>query len=37
MYIRLELWQVWLIFVVCCLVSAAFIFSIMKRLEDVTK
>ena len=37
MYIRLELWQVWLIFVVCCLASAAFIFSIMKRLEDVTK
>jgi len=37
MYIRLELWQVWLIFVVCCLVSAAFIFSIMKRLEDVAK
>lgn len=37
MYIRLELWQVWLIFVVCCLASAAFIFSIMKRLEAVTK
>jgi len=37
MYIRLELWQVWLIFVVCCLVSATFIFSIMKRLEDVAK
>ena len=37
MYIRLELWQVWLIFVVCCLSSAAFIFSIMKRLEAVTK
>ena len=37
MYIRLELWQVWLIFVVCCLSSAAFIFSIMKRLEAATK
>jgi len=37
MYIRLELWQVWLIFVFCCLISAAFIFSIMKRLEDVAK
>jgi POT family proton-dependent oligopeptide transporter len=37
MYIRLELWQLWLIFVVCCLASAAFIFSIMRRLESVTK
>ena len=37
MYIRLELWQVWLIFVVCCLSSAIFIFSIMKRLEAATK
>ncbi|MDP4290358.1 MAG: MFS transporter, partial [Bacteroidota bacterium] len=37
MYIRLELWQVWLIFVVCCLASATFIFSIMKRLEAATK
>lgn len=34
---RLELWQLWAIFVVCCLVSAAFIFSIMKRLERLTK
>jgi POT family proton-dependent oligopeptide transporter len=33
----LELWQLWLIFVVCCLLSAAFIFSIMKRLEKATK
>ncbi|MHC1737131.1 MAG: peptide MFS transporter [Ignavibacteriaceae bacterium] len=32
----LELWQVWAIFVVCCLLSAAFIFSIMKRLEKST-
>ena len=36
-YSRLELWQAWLIFVVCCLLAAGFIFSIMKRLEDVTK
>ncbi|MCX6279298.1 MAG: peptide MFS transporter [Bacteroidetes bacterium] len=36
-YSRLELWQAWLIFVVCCLLAAAFIFSIMKRLENVTK
>jgi proton-dependent oligopeptide transporter, POT family len=33
---RLDLWQLWAIFVVCCLVSAAFIFSIMKRLERLT-
>jgi POT family proton-dependent oligopeptide transporter len=34
---RLEIWQLWGIFVVCCIVSAAFIFSIMKRLERLTK
>lgn len=34
---KLDLWQLWLIFVVCCLLSAAFIFSIMKRLERITK
>jgi proton-dependent oligopeptide transporter, POT family len=34
---KLDLWQLWLIFIVCCLVSAAFIFSIMKRLEGLTK
>jgi len=27
---------VWLIFVVCCLVSVAFIFSILKKLEAAT-
>lgn len=32
---RIELWQLWGIFIVCCLLSAAFIFSIMKRLEKV--
>jgi POT family proton-dependent oligopeptide transporter len=37
MWVRVELWQLWLIFVVCCLVSAAFIFSIMKRLERATQ
>ena len=36
MWDRIPLWSLWLIFVVCCLVSAAFIFSIMKRLERVT-
>jgi len=33
----LDLWQLWLIFVVCCLLSAAFIFSVMKRLEKATR
>lgn len=37
MWVRIDVWQVWLIFVVCCLISAAFIFSIMKRLEAATK
>ncbi len=34
---KIELWQLWAIFVVCCLLSAAFIFSIMKRLERTTQ
>lgn len=34
---EIELWQLWAIFVVCCLLSAAFVFSIMKRLERATK
>jgi POT family proton-dependent oligopeptide transporter len=34
---RVELWQLWTVFIVCCLLSAAFIFSIMKRLESATK
>jgi POT family proton-dependent oligopeptide transporter len=34
---KIELWQLWTIFVVCCLLSAMFIFSIMKRLERTTK
>ncbi len=33
---RIEIWEVWLIFVICCIISAIFIFSIMKRLEKVT-
>jgi POT family proton-dependent oligopeptide transporter len=36
-YSNLELWQAWLVFVTCCLLSAAFIFTIMKRLEAATK
>ncbi|RPI00153.1 MAG: MFS transporter [Calditrichaeota bacterium] len=34
---KLELWQLWAIFIVCCLISATFIFSIMKRLEKATQ
>lgn len=37
MWVRIEVWQVWAIFVVCCLISATFIFSIMKRLEKATR
>jgi POT family proton-dependent oligopeptide transporter len=33
---RLDLWQLWSIFIICCLLSAVFIFSIMKRLEKAT-
>jgi proton-dependent oligopeptide transporter, POT family len=34
---RLDLKYLWLIFIVCCILSAAFIFSILKRLENATK
>lgn len=34
---RIALWELWAIFIVCCLLSAIFIFSIMKRLENATK
>ncbi|KAB2867101.1 MAG: MFS transporter [Bacteroidales bacterium] len=34
---RIELWQLWAIFIACCILSALFIFSIMKRLEESTK
>jgi POT family proton-dependent oligopeptide transporter len=34
---RVELWQLWLVFIVCCLISAAFIFSILKKLENASK
>jgi POT family proton-dependent oligopeptide transporter len=33
----LDLWQLWSIFIVCCILSAVFIFTIMKRLEAATK
>ncbi len=34
---KIQLWQLWGIFVVTCLLSAAFIFAILKRLENATK
>lgn len=34
---KVSLSTLWMVFIVCCLVSAAFIFSILKRLEKVGK
>ncbi|MGL5014769.1 MAG: peptide MFS transporter [Bacteroidales bacterium] len=34
---NLEIWQVWVFFTVCCLISATIIFALMKRLEQVAK
>jgi POT family proton-dependent oligopeptide transporter len=34
---KLPLWSFWLVLVICCLLSAAFIFSVLKRLEAATK
>lgn len=36
LWTKVELWQLWMIFVVASLLSAAFIFSIMRRLEKAT-
>lgn len=33
----LQLWMLWGVLVICCLLSAGFIFSVMKRLEKVAK
>ncbi len=35
-YQRIDIWQVWLIFIVLTLIAAGFIFSIMKKLEKVS-
>ncbi len=37
LWLRISLWQLWSVLVVCCLLSAGFIFSIMKRLEKVAR
>jgi len=34
---RIDLYILWGIFIICCMISAIFIFSIMKRLERVTE
>jgi proton-dependent oligopeptide transporter, POT family len=34
---KVDLWQLWLVFILCCLASATFIFSIIRRLERATK
>ncbi|MDR1526595.1 MAG: peptide MFS transporter [Dysgonamonadaceae bacterium] len=33
----MELWQIWAVLITVCLISAVFIFAIMKRLENATK
>jgi POT family proton-dependent oligopeptide transporter len=33
----IPLWSVWTVFIVLCLLSALFMFAMMKRLESATK
>jgi POT family proton-dependent oligopeptide transporter len=33
---KLALWQLWGVFILCCVISGAFIFSILRRLEKAT-
>lgn len=33
MYERVEIWQVWAVFIILCFIAASFIFSIMKKIE----
>ncbi len=37
LWLKVPLWGLWSIMVVCCLLSALFMFSIMKRLEKATQ
>jgi POT family proton-dependent oligopeptide transporter len=37
LWMRLPLWELWLVLVACCLLSATFIFAVMKRLERAAK
>ena len=34
---KIPVWATWLIFIVCCLISAVVMFSLLKRLEKVAK
>ncbi|MBE0637121.1 MAG: peptide MFS transporter [Bacteroidales bacterium] len=34
---KVELYMLWGIFIICCILAAVFIFSIMRRLENATK
>lgn len=36
LWLKMDLWMLWGILVVCCLLSAGFLFSMMKRLERTT-
>lgn len=36
LYTRVQIWQVWAIFIILCFIAAAFIFSVMKKLEKVS-
>ncbi|MDB4303810.1 hypothetical protein N9934_03370, partial [Desulfosarcina sp.] len=36
LYARVAIWQVWAVFIVLSFIAAAFIFSIMKKLEKVS-
>ncbi|MFC2151168.1 peptide MFS transporter [Bacteroidota bacterium] len=36
LYERVQIWQVWAIFIVLCFIAAGFIFSVMKKLEKVS-
>jgi POT family proton-dependent oligopeptide transporter len=35
-YERVQIWQVWAIFIVLTIIAAVFIFSVMKKLEKVS-
>ena len=37
MWGRIDLYLLWGIFIICCVLSALFIFSVLKRLENATK
>jgi POT family proton-dependent oligopeptide transporter len=37
LWTKLPVWGTWMVLVICCLLSATFMFSVMKRLERATK